>query len=69
MLVRDDAVDVRHGDDLVRRDQPHLAVVCGADRVVVGPLVTSRAAARACAAWTCTAATATPAGRTSPRSW
>lgn len=40
VLVRDDAVDVRHGDDLVQRDQTHLAVVCGTDRVVVGPLVT-----------------------------
>lgn len=39
VLVRDDVVDVREADDLVRRDQPHLAVVCGADRVTVGPLV------------------------------
>jgi hypothetical protein len=39
VLVRDDAVDARHGDDLVQRDLAHLAVVCGVDRVVVGPLV------------------------------
>lgn len=39
VLVRDDVVDVRQADELVQRDQVHLAVVVGADRVVVGPLV------------------------------
>ncbi len=39
VLVRDDVVDVREADELVRRDQPHLALVSGADRITVGPLV------------------------------
>jgi hypothetical protein len=39
VLVRDDAIDVRVADPLVRRDVAHLAVVEHADRVVVGPLV------------------------------
>jgi bacteriocin biosynthesis cyclodehydratase domain-containing protein len=39
VLVADDVVDCRRGDDLVRHDVPHLAVVVSPDRVVVGPLV------------------------------
>lgn len=39
VLVADDVVDSRRGDDLVRHDVPHLAVVTSPDRVVVGPLV------------------------------
>jgi hypothetical protein len=39
VLVADDVVDSRRGDDLVRHDVPHLAVVVSPDRVVVGPLV------------------------------
>jgi hypothetical protein len=39
VLVRDDAVELGAADDLVHRGVDHLAVVVGADRVVVGPLV------------------------------
>ncbi len=39
VLVGVDVLDSRVGDDLVRRDVPHLAVVVSADRIVVGPLV------------------------------
>lgn len=39
VVVRDDVVEVTLGDHLVKRGLPHLAVVAGADRVVVGPLV------------------------------
>ncbi len=39
VLVGVDVLDSRVGDDLVRRDVPHLAVVVAADRIVVGPLV------------------------------
>ncbi len=39
VLVGADVLDSRVGDDLVRRDVPHLAVVVSPDRVVVGPLV------------------------------
>ena len=39
VLVGADVLDSRVGDDLVRRDVPHLAVVVSADRIVVGPLV------------------------------
>ncbi|MBC7639045.1 MAG: TOMM precursor leader peptide-binding protein [Rhodoferax sp.] len=39
VLVGIDVLDSRVGDDLVRRDVPHLAVVVSADRIVVGPLV------------------------------
>lgn len=39
VLVADDVLDSRHGDELVRQDVPHLAVVVSADRAVVGPLV------------------------------
>ena len=39
VLVGEQVLDARVGDDLVRRDVPHLGVVVGTDRVVVGPLV------------------------------
>jgi bacteriocin biosynthesis cyclodehydratase domain-containing protein len=39
VLVADDVVDSRRGDELVRHDVPHLAVVTAPDRVVIGPLV------------------------------
>ncbi|GAA4346743.1 ThiF family adenylyltransferase [Angustibacter luteus] len=39
VLVRVDAVDVRLADELTSQDQAHLAVVTGADRISVGPLV------------------------------
>ncbi|HET8614759.1 MAG TPA: hypothetical protein VFL94_04470, partial [Actinomycetales bacterium] len=39
VLVADDVLDSRRGDDLVRHDAPHLAVVASLERVVVGPLV------------------------------
>jgi bacteriocin biosynthesis cyclodehydratase domain-containing protein len=39
VLVADDVVDSRRGDELVRHDVPHLAVVTTPDRVVIGPLV------------------------------
>jgi hypothetical protein len=39
VLVADDVVDSRRGDDLVRHDVPHLAVVTLPGRVVIGPLV------------------------------
>jgi hypothetical protein len=39
VLVADDVVDSRRGDDLVRHGVPHLAVVTSPDRVVIGPLV------------------------------
>jgi hypothetical protein len=39
VVVRDDAVELSVADDLVRRGVAHLAVVAGADRVVIGPLV------------------------------
>jgi hypothetical protein len=39
VLVRDDVIDVRTADTLVREDQAHLALLCCADRVVIGPLV------------------------------
>jgi hypothetical protein len=39
VLVADDVVDSRRGDELVRHDVPHLAVVTMPDRVVIGPLV------------------------------
>ena len=39
VVVRDDVVELSLADDLVRRGVAHLAVVAGADRVVVGPLV------------------------------
>jgi len=39
VLVGEQVLDARVGDDLVRRDVPHLGVVVGSDRVVVGPLV------------------------------
>lgn len=40
VLVREDAIDVREADRLVAAGQDHLAVVCAADRISVGPLVT-----------------------------
>jgi len=39
VLVRDDAVELPAADDLVHRGVDHLAVIVGAERVVVGPLV------------------------------
>lgn len=39
VLVGEQVLDARVGDDLMRRDVPHLGVVVGTDRVVVGPLV------------------------------
>jgi hypothetical protein len=39
VLVADDVLDSRRGDELVRQDVPHLPVVVSADRAVVGPLV------------------------------
>ena len=39
VLVGEPVLDARVGDDLMRRDVPHLGVVVGTDRVVVGPLV------------------------------
>jgi len=39
VVVRDDAVELAVADDLVHRGIAHLAVVTGADRTVVGPLV------------------------------
>ena len=39
VLVGEQVLDARVGDNLVRRDVPHLGVVVGSDRVVVGPLV------------------------------
>jgi hypothetical protein len=39
VVVRDDLIDIAVADDLARSGRPHLAVVCGQDRVVVGPLV------------------------------
>lgn len=39
VLVGEDVLDARVGDDLVRRDVVHLGIVVSADRVVVGPLV------------------------------
>ncbi len=39
VLIADDVLDSRRGDELVRQDVPHLAVVVSADRAVVGPLV------------------------------
>lgn len=39
VLVGLDVLDARTGDDLVRRDVPHLGVVVATGRVVVGPLV------------------------------
>jgi hypothetical protein len=39
VVVRDDAVELAVADELVHRGIAHLAVVTGADRVVVGPLV------------------------------
>jgi hypothetical protein len=39
VLVADDVVDSRRGDELVRHDVPHIAVVTTPDRVVIGPLV------------------------------
>jgi hypothetical protein len=39
VLVREDAVELAPADELVHRGVDHLAVVVGAERVVVGPLV------------------------------
>lgn len=39
VLVADDVLDSRRGDELLRQDVPHLGVVVCADRAVVGPLV------------------------------
>lgn len=39
VVVTHDVLDARVGDDLVRGDLPHLGVVVGGDRVVIGPLV------------------------------
>ncbi len=39
VLVAEGALDARAGDDLVRRDVPHLGVLVAPDRVAVGPLV------------------------------
>jgi bacteriocin biosynthesis cyclodehydratase domain-containing protein len=39
VLLGDDVLDSRRGDELVRHDVPHLAVVTSAEHVVIGPLV------------------------------
>ena len=39
VLVAQDVLDSRVGDDLVRHDVAHLGILVSADRVVVGPLV------------------------------
>jgi hypothetical protein len=39
VLAADDVLDSRRGDDLMRHDVPHLAVVTSLERITVGPLV------------------------------
>jgi hypothetical protein len=63
VLIGQDVLDARLGDDLVRDDVEHLGIVVGPDRIVVGPMVVP-GRSPCCAASTCTGATETRPGRT-----
>ena len=62
VLVGAEALAPEAGAPWLRRALAHLSVIAQDHRVVVGPLVVP-GRGRACAAWTCTAPTATPPGR------